>query len=76
MVSEEEEIIKKNISRFFVPISYEVNNVERWVKVLGEVTTLVGQEKVSILRSQFYIKYQVISGRLFIEELTEEKVHG
>jgi conjugal transfer pilus assembly protein TraE len=76
LVSEEAEIIKRQLSRFFVPITYEVNESERWVKAIGDLTTLVGQEKVSVERKTFRLQYALSQGQLLIEAFTEEKENG
>jgi len=75
LISEESEIRKRQISRFFVPISYEVNNTEHWVKALGDLTILVGQQKVSVERVEYRIQYQLEAGRLLIEAFSEEPQH-
>jgi len=73
LITNEAAIIKRQLSQFFVPISYEISEAENWVKVIGELTTLVGQEKVSVEKRAFLIQYQIQQGQLLIEAFTEEK---
>jgi conjugal transfer pilus assembly protein TraE len=75
LIQDETEIKKRQISRFFVPISYEVNDKSHWVIVLGDLTIMVGQERVSSKRVRYRIQYQLESGKLLIEAFGEEHPH-
>jgi len=72
LLTDETEIKKRQISRFFVPITYEINQAARWVKVQGDLTILVGQQPVSVERVQYRLQYQLEAGRLLIEAFSEE----
>ena len=76
LVTQEAEIIKRQLSRFFVPVTYEVNEIERSVKAIGDLTILVGQEKVSVERKAYQLQYTLNQGQLLIEAFTEEKENG
>ena len=76
LLEDETEIKKRQISRFFVPVSYEVNDRERWVKATGDLTLVVGQQHISTERVQYRIQYQIEAGRLLIEAFNQETEHG
>jgi type IV conjugative transfer system protein TraE len=75
LITDETEIQKRHISRFFVPVSYEVNEADHSVKTLGDLTTLVGQEKVSVERLEYQLQYHIEEGQLLIEAISEGKAH-
>jgi len=74
LLTDETEIKKRQISRFFVPLRYEINSSIRWVKVQGDLTILVGQQPVSLERVQYRLQYQLEGGRLLIESFGEESI--
>jgi type IV conjugative transfer system protein TraE len=76
LVKEAQELKKRQISRFFSVISHEVNNSEKWVKVMGDMTTLVGREKVETKRTIYKFQYRYKSGRLFVSDIIEEPVNA
>ena len=76
LVQDETEIKKRNLARFFAPRAYEISTHDLSVKTIGDLTTLVGQEKVGIERIQCHIRYQLEQGRLWIDEFSMEKING
>lgn len=67
------EIIRiKSITQFFVPMSYEINAKQLTAKVTGDLTTLVGQEKINQDLTVFNLKYSLEQGKLLIVDFVKE----
>ncbi|MBN9289485.1 MAG: type IV conjugative transfer system protein TraE [Gammaproteobacteria bacterium] len=78
LILEEDVLKKKNISKMFSPIGYEVDEKSLKVKAIGELTTWVSKEKISQERVIFTLGYKMNIGKVqlieFKEELHEKKM--
>jgi|GEM_PF-2462627 conjugal transfer pilus assembly protein TraE len=69
-------IQNKSITQFFVPMNYEINQQQLLVKVTGDLTILVGQEKVNQELATFKIKYILDHGRLLVADFIKEATNA
>lgn len=71
-LNEEAEIIqKKNITKMFTPIMFEVDDQSLTVKVIGELTTWVSKEKISQEKKNYLMRYKMNVGKLQLIEFKE-----
>lgn len=76
LVKDAEIIKNKSITQFFVPMNYEINQKQLTVKVTGDLTTLIGQEKINQELAKFNIKYAMQNGRLLIVDFIKESTNA
>ena len=69
-------IQNKSITQFFVPMNYEINQQQLLVKVTGDLTILVGQEKVNQELATFKIKYILDHGRVLVADFIKEATNA
>ena len=73
LIEEEEVLKKKNITKMFTPIGFEVNEKGLKVKAIGDLTTWVAEEKISQQKTAFTLRYQMNYGKLQLVEFKEER---
>lgn len=71
---EEEGIIKKkNVTKMFTPIGFEIDDKALKVKAIGELTTWVSKEKISQDKTTYILQYKMNAGKLQLVEFKEEQ---
>lgn len=73
LIEEEEILKKKNITKMFTPMGFEVDEKGLKVKVIGDLTTWVAKEKISQHKTAFTLIYQMNYGKLQLVEFKEER---
>ncbi len=73
LIEEEELLKKKNITKMFTPIGFEVDENALRVKAIGDLTTWVAREKISQQKTAFTLIYQMNYGKLQLVEFREER---
>ena len=71
--TEAEIIKKKNITKMFTPISYEVDDTSLTVIAIGELTTWVSKEKIAQEKKSYTLKYSMNAGKLQLTEFKDNQ---
>lgn len=73
MIEEEEILKKKNITKMFTPIGFEVDEKNLKVKAIGELTTWVAKEVISQQKRNYILRYHMNAGKLQLIEFREDR---